>query len=72
MSRNAHRFFAALSFFPRQSDVVKKMREAMKNQDDGIVFEPTKVTMARWLDVWLEEYVKPSNKPLSYITYKSR
>ena len=25
-------FFAVLSFFPRQSDVVKKMREAMKNR----------------------------------------
>ena len=56
----------------KQSDALKKMREALKNQDDGIVFEPTKVTMARWLDVWLEEYVKPSNKPLSYLTYKSR
>lgn len=56
----------------RQNDVVKRMREAMKMQDDGIYFEPTKVTVSQWLDLWLEEYIKPSNKPLSYSTYKSR
>ena len=56
----------------RQSDVLKRMREALKQQDDGVLFEPTRVTMAQWLDIWLEEYVKPSNKPLSYSTYKSR
>ena len=56
----------------KQSDVVKKMRDAMKKQDDGVIFEPTRVTIAQWLDLWLEEYVKPSNKPLSYSTYKSR
>ena len=52
----------------RQSDVLKRMREALKQQDDGVLFEPTRVTMAQWLDIWLEEYVKPSNKPLSYST----
>ena len=56
----------------RQTDVLKRMREALKQQDDGVSFEPTRVTMAQWLDIWLEEYVKPSNKPLSYSTYKSR
>lgn len=56
----------------RQTDVLKKMREALKMQDDGIFFEPTKATMAQWLDVWMEEYVKMTNKPLSYSTYKSR
>lgn len=56
----------------KQADVLKKMREAMKRQDDGIFFEPTRVSIAQWLDTWLEEYVKPTNKPLSYSTYKSR
>lgn len=56
----------------KQADVLKRMREAMKMQDDGVFFEPTRVTMAQWLDTWLEEYVKPTNKPLSYSTYKSR
>ena len=55
----------------RQTDVVKKMREAMKMQDDGIFFEPTRATMAQWLDVWLEEYVKPSNKPLTHSAYRA-
>ena len=55
----------------RQADVLKKMREAMKQQDDGLIFEPTRVTMEKWLDIWLEEYVRTSNKPLTYGTYKS-
>ena len=56
----------------KQTDVLKKMREAMKMQDDGFIFEPTRVSLSQWLDIWLDEYVKPSNKPLSYSTYKSR
>ncbi len=55
----------------KQADVLKKMREAMKMQDDGLIFEPTRVSLSQWIDIWLEEYVKPSNKPLTYSTYKS-
>lgn len=55
----------------KQTEVLKKMREAMKMQDDGLIFEPTRVSLSHWLDIWLEEYVKPSNKPLTYSTYKS-
>jgi integrase len=56
----------------RQGDVVKKMRDALKMQDEGVFFEPTKATLSQWIDTWLEEYVKISNKPLSYSTYQSR
>ena len=60
------------SFYaPRQNDVLKKMREAMKQQDDGLIFEPTRVSLSQWFDIWLEEYVRPSNKPLTHSTYKS-
>ena len=56
----------------RQSDVLKAMRTAQKAVDDGVYFEPTRVTLGAWLDTWLEEYVKPSAKPLTLATYKSR
>ena len=56
----------------KQSDVLKAMRQAQKNDDDGIYFEPTRLTYGQWLDTWLEEYVKVSNKPLTYETYKQR
>ncbi len=56
----------------RQSDVLKAMRAAQKAADDGVYFEPSKISLSKWLDMWLEEYVKPSAKPLTYSTYKSR
>ena len=56
----------------KQADVLKEMRAALKSDDDGAYFEPKKVPLSDWLDIWLEEYVKPGNKPLTYSTYKSR
>ncbi len=56
----------------KQSDVLKAMRNALKAGDDGVYFEPTRTNLTKWLDTWLEEYVKVSSKPLTYSTYKSR
>ena len=56
----------------KQSDVLRAMRAAQKASDDGVYFEPKNITLSQWLDTWLEEYVKPSAKPLTYDTYKSR
>ena len=56
----------------RQADVLKAMRAAQKAADDGAYFEPAKTSLSKWLDLWLTEYVKPSAKPLTYSTYKSR
>ncbi|MBP3376850.1 MAG: site-specific integrase [Clostridia bacterium] len=56
----------------RQSEVLKAMRAAQKAGDDGNYFEPKKVPLSQWLDIWLDEYIKPSSKPLTYTTYQSR
>lgn len=56
----------------KQADVVKAMRAAQKASDDGTYFEPTRLTVAKWLDIWLTEYIEPSCKPLTFSTYKSR
>jgi len=56
----------------KQSDVLKAMRAAQAAADSGAYFEPQRINLAKWLDLWLDEYVKPSSKPLTYTTYKSR
>ncbi len=56
----------------KQSDVLKAMRTAQKASDDGAYFETKNITLSKWLETWLSEYVKPSCKPLTYSTYESR
>ena len=56
----------------KQSDVLKAMRAAQKSADDGAYFEPKGISLAKWLDTWLTEYIEPACKPLTYSTYKSR
>ena len=56
----------------RQQDAIKAMRAAQKAADDGIYTEPTRFTLAKWLDVWISEYVQPSCKPLTVSTYRNR
>lgn len=56
----------------RQADALKAMRAAQKSGDDGTYFEPKKVQLSQWLDLWLEEYIAPSSKPLTSTTYQSR
>ncbi len=56
----------------KQSDAVKAMRAALKAEDDGAYFEPTRLTVGAWLDTWLNEYAAQKLKPLSLSTYDSR
>ena len=56
----------------RQSDVLKAMRAAQSAADGGVYFEPARINLSKWLDLWLDEYVRSSAKPLTYSTYKSR
>jgi integrase len=54
----------------KQGEVVKQIRAAKKAAEDGVYFEPKRMTLNTWLDNWLEEYVASSVKPLTYATYK--
>lgn len=56
----------------KQGDVIKAMRSAKKAADDGLYFEPSRITLAKWLDSWLNEYVLNAVKPLTYAAYKSQ
>lgn len=55
-----------------KTEVNKKLREILSDLDKGIYTEPNKMTLAQWLDIWLDEYVAPSVKPLTYSSYKSQ
>lgn len=50
----------------KQADALKQMREAQKQADDGITFNPTTLTLGRWAEVWLEEYYKDTVKVSTY------
>ena len=56
----------------KQGDALKAMRAAQKAEDDGVYFEPTKLTVERWLHTWLDEYISQSAKPLTLSTYRNR
>lgn len=55
----------------RQSDVLKAMRAALAASDAGVYFEPKKITLEKWMEIWLNEYAQPSVKPLTYAAYKT-
>ena len=54
----------------KQSEALKKMREALKAQDDGIYLKPSKMTVEQWLSIWVEEYCKPAVKEATYTSRK--
>lgn len=39
-----------------QKEVREKMQSAAVSLNDGDYFEPSKMTLARWVEIWLEEY----------------
>jgi integrase len=55
----------------KQSEVVKAMRAALSAADAGTFVEPSKMTVEQWLFTWLEEYARPSVKPLTYSAYRT-
>lgn len=55
----------------RQADALKAMRAALSASDEGAYFEPKKITLSQWLDIWLNEYAQPSVKPLTYAAYRT-
>lgn len=52
-----------------QSEVSKKLLEIRKQLETGQYAQPDKITVAKWLDTWLEEYVKPTRRPATVATY---
>ena len=40
-----------------QTEVRQKMTQAIAAIDNGDYFEPSKMTLGEWLDIWLAEYM---------------
>jgi Site-specific recombinase XerD len=49
------------------ADKILKMQHEIKT---GTYIEPTKVKVGEWLDLWLQEYMKPSLRPTTFGSYE--
>lgn len=54
-----------------QREVNAKKRDWVKNLDDGLLPEASKLTVGVWVDRWLEDFVKPSVRTKNYEKYYS-
>lgn len=54
-----------------QQEVRKKLAQAVASLDNGDYFEPSKMTLARWVEIWLQEYTG-DKKYLTVKHYKAQ
>ena len=52
-----------------QAEVRKKSTKALASIDEGKYFEPSKLTISEWLDIWLSEYAQNAVKFTTYESY---
>ncbi len=55
-----------------QAEVRKKLTSVLKDVDLGVYQEPSRLTVGEWLDIWLNEYVKPTAKHNTYANYETQ
>ena len=53
-----------------QKEVLKKMQAVSNSVNEGTYFEPAKITVKEWFEVWLSEYMA-AVKPLTVQQYRS-
>lgn len=54
-----------------QKEVLTAMRDVQRNADDGLYIEPTRLTLAQWMDIWQRDYLL-SQKYGTVKTYKAQ
>ena len=52
-----------------RKEVQQKLTAALNEVNQGSYVEPSKMTVAQWMDYWLEEYKRHSLKPSTYSDY---
>jgi integrase len=58
-------------FYGKTQEIVReKLQKALREVDDGIFTKGDKLTFGEWLNLWLNEYAKPTIKPGSYDYYE--
>lgn len=53
-----------------QAEVRKKLQAACSSIDNGTYTAPVKLTVGKWLEAWLSEYVEGNVKPNTYVSYE--
>lgn len=51
-----------------RKEVQEKLTAALNDINNNTYLEPSKITVAQWMKIWLEEYKKHSIKVTSYVT----
>ena len=54
-----------------QKEVAQKLRQLTSDIDRGKYFEPRRMTLGEWLDIWQRDYLN-SAKPLTVLTYSQQ
>jgi len=52
-----------------RQEVAQKMIEAQNKVNNRVYIEPSKMTVAQWMDIWLKEYKKPVIRLSTYNSY---
>jgi integrase len=54
-----------------RQEVADKLTKALRDKQQGTFVAPHKLTLGEWLDTWLKEYVCPTVRPLTYVSYET-
>ena len=58
-------------YFKTKAEASAALRAVTASIDAGTYTEPGKMTLGKWLDIWLKEYVEGKVKPLTVKQYRS-
>lgn len=53
-----------------RKEVAEKLKIALRDQQQGIVIAPVRLTVARFLDQWIQDIKKPSVRPKTFRSYE--
>ena len=54
-----------------QREAVSKGKSWIQEIEDGMLPNAHKMTVTEWIDIWLEDYIRPNVRIKSYLKYKS-
>jgi len=52
-----------------RKDVAEKLKQLLHQQQQGVNIDPERLTVAEFLDRWLEQVIKPHRRPRTYSSY---
>lgn len=53
-----------------RQEVAEKLTKALSEVQQGMFVEPGKLTLGKWLEMWLSEYAKPRLRPTTWESYE--